>query len=582
MAFLGRALVVRERGWIVCLLLGCALLDLYRLGAPALFDQDESEYGEIAVEMADRGDPVTLHVNGQPWFVHPPLYMWLVAATGRVAGFSEFNIRIWSVVASLLAVYVTVLLGRDLFTPRAGLLAGAILALTLQYLFQSRLAVFDTVLIAWMLLAFRAFLKGYRAGRRGDYLRFFLFAGLATATKGPIGLVLPAMVIAAYALVRRAWQWRAQVPWAEGLALYAAVGLSWYIVETVRHGWTFIATNVGTYTLGRFFGVVEKHAAPWYFYLPVALLGAFPWTTFWPAAAVMHIRRWRDHDGSLIVLLWVIVPMLFYTAAQTKLPGYIMPILPFASIGVAALWDQALSRRRDRRIVAASTWLLLLVAALFWAAAWFLGRQYPGPFRDAGPVLLGPAAVLVVGSVVVLLLAILGAQPGALAALCLTMAVTWFALLTWVTPLVEVEKPIRPLAAAIDAALTPTDRIVAYRMGTATSLLFYTHHPIVWVETVDALRAAVCAPGRVFLVITKGELARSGWTPPPLVPIAERAGTLALLKFPSVRCELPNSVKRPVGTGRVAGQTGSAVSPLPAAASGRRRAGSPSAWNTPS
>ncbi len=550
MTLFARALALRERGWIVVLLLGCAALDLYRLGAPSLFDQDESEYGEIAREMADRGDPVTLHVNGQPLFVHPPLYMWLVAATGRVVGFSEFSIRIWSVAGSILAVYLTVLLGRDLFNPRVGLLAGAILALTLQYLFQSRLAVFDTVLIAWMLLAFRAFLAAYRSGRRGDYLRFFLFAGLATATKGPIGLVLPGLVIGAFAVVRRAWRWCAQVPWTEGLALYAAIGLSWYVVETVRHGWAFIATNFGAYTLGRFFGVVEKHSAPWYFYVPVALLGAFPWTTFWPAAAAMHIRRWKDHDGSLIVLLWVIVPLLFYTAAQTKLPGYIMPIFPFSAIGVAAVWDQALGRRRDKRIAAAAAWLLLLVGALFWATAWFLGAHYPGPFRDAAPVLLGPAAVLVVGAMVVLLLAIRGAQPGAFAALCLMMAATWFALLAWATPLVEAEKPIRPLAAAIRAALTPTDRIVAYRMGTATSLIFYTHHPVERVETEDALRAAVCAPGRVFLIITSGELARLRWTPPHLDPIAERAGTLALLKFPSVRCEPPISETGPAREAR--------------------------------
>jgi 4-amino-4-deoxy-L-arabinose transferase-like glycosyltransferase len=540
---LARGFALRERGWIAGLLLACAVLDLYRLGAPALFDQDESQYGEIAVEMADRGDPVTLRVNGQPWFVHPPLYMWLVAATGRVVGFSEFTIRIWSVVASVLGVYVTVLLGRDLFNPRVGLLAGTILALTLQYLFQSRLAVFDTVLILWMLLAFRAFLAAYRSGRRGDYLQFFLFAGLATVTKGPIGLILPGLVIAAFATVRRAWRRAAEVPWIEGLALYAAVGLSWYAVETVRHGWPFIATNVGAYTLGRFFGVVEQHAAPWYFYVPVALLGAFPWTTFWPAAAAMHIRRWRDHDGSLTVLLWVLVPLLFYTAAQTKLPGYIMPILPFASIGVAAVWDEALGRRRDRRIVGAAAWLLVLMGALFWATAWFLGARYPGPFHDAAPVLLGPAAVLVVGAVVVLLLAIGGAQAAAFAALCLTMAVTWLALVAWTMPLVEAEKPIRPLAAAIRAALTPTDRIVAYRMGTATSLVFYTHHPIEYVETEDALHTAVCAPGRVFLVITRGELARLRQSPPHLELIAERAGTLALLKFPSIRCE-------PSGAGR--------------------------------
>ena len=559
MTFLGRVLPLRERGWLVALLLGCAVLDLYRLGAPALFDQDESQYGEIAVEMVEGGDPVTLHVNGRPWFVHPPLYMWLAAATGRVAGFSEFNIRVWSVAASILAVYVTVLLGRELFHPRVGLLAGAILAVSLQYLMQSRLAVFDTVLVAWMLLAFRAFLMAHRSGRKGDYLRFFLFAGLATVTKGPIGLVLPGLVIAAVCAVRRARAWLAEVPWTEGLAVYAVVGLSWYIVETVRHGWAFIATNIGAYSLGRFFGVVELHSAPWYFYVPVALLGAFPWTTFWPAAARMHVGRWREHDGSLIVLLWVLVPLLFYTAAQTKLPGYIVPILPFASIGVAALWDEALDRPRDRRIVAGSAWLLLLVAALFWATASFLGAKYPGPFRAATPVLLGPAAVIAVGTVVALVLSIRGAQAGAFAALWLTMAVAWLALVSGALPLVEAEKPIRPLAAAIRAALTPTDRVVAYRMGTATSLLFYTRHSVDYVETEDALRSAVCAPGRVFLVITEGELARLSWTPPHLDPVAERAGTLALVKFPSERCVAAATIMIPTNQIVLAGSSSRAA-----------------------
>src|SRR5438105_14703195 len=130
--------------------------------------------------------------------------MWLVAATGRLLDFNELTIRIWSVLGSLLAVYATVLLGRDLWNPRVGLLAGTILAVTLQYLMQSRLAVFDTVLMAWMLLAFHAFVQGYRSGRRSAYLGFFLFAGLATVTKGPIGLLLPGPVFAAFVPWRRA------------------------------------------------------------------------------------------------------------------------------------------------------------------------------------------------------------------------------------------------------------------------------------------------------------------------------------------------------------------------------------------
>jgi 4-amino-4-deoxy-L-arabinose transferase-like glycosyltransferase len=526
-----------ERWWIALLLAACAVLDLYRLGDPSLFDQDESQYGEIAVEIVQTGDPVTLHANGQPWYVHPPFYMWLVAGTGRLVGFSEFTIRVWSVVFSLLGVYATVLLGRLLFSARVGLLAGAILALTLQYLMQSRLAVFDTVLMAWMLLAFYAFFQGYRSGRRSAYLGFFLFAGLATVTKGPIGLILPGLVIAAFITVRRAWsRWR-EVPWAGGLAVYAAVGLSWYVAETLLHGSAFIAVNIGHFMLGRFFGVVEKHSAPWYFYVPVALLGGFPWTTFWPAAAALHLRRWREADGSLLVLLGTGVPLVFYTAAQTKLPGYIMPIFPFAALGVAVLWDGVLERRRVNRAIGVSIALLLaLVGALFWAVVAFVGAQYPEAFRAAVPVLLVPGGLLVAGAGVALLLSLRGSALAAFAALCLMMAATWIALLAWVLPLAEAQKPIRPLAHAITAVLRPGDRIVAYRMSTATSLVFYTRRHIEWTETEDALRARLCAPGRVFLVITQGELAGLRWRPPRLEPVAERAGTLALLKGPGVHC----------------------------------------------
>src|SRR5262249_20229513 len=106
-------------------------------------DQDEPKYAQIAVEMVQTGDPITLHMNGQPWYVHPPFYMWLVAATGRVLGFSEWTVRIWSAAFSVLAIFATLMVGQLLFTPRVGLLAGAILAVTLQYFIQSRLAVFD-------------------------------------------------------------------------------------------------------------------------------------------------------------------------------------------------------------------------------------------------------------------------------------------------------------------------------------------------------------------------------------------------------------------------------------------------------
>jgi 4-amino-4-deoxy-L-arabinose transferase-like glycosyltransferase len=529
--------LARVRWQTALLLLGCACLNLYALGGGSLWDQDETKYAEIAQEIVRTGDPITLHSNGEPWYVHPPLYMWLVAGTGRALGFGEFSVRIWSTLFSLLAIYATVLLGSILFDARVGLLAGAVLGVTLQYLFQSRLAVFDTVLLAWMLLAFYAFYRAYRLRRRADYLRFFLFAGLGTLTKGPIGLVLPGLVAAIFMALRGAGaRWR-DVPWAVGGTLYAAVGLSWYVLQAALHGQAFVRSVFGTYMLGRFFGIVENQANPWWLYFPVVLLGGFPWTSFWPAAARFHWVR-RAADGSLLVMLWCAVTFVFYSLAGTKLPNYILPIYPFAAIGVAALWAPALDRRHVGRALGVSLLLLLaLVAALFAGVAGYVGGNFPVQYHALGHVLVAPATALIAGVGIALVLAARGEAMPAFVALCLTVAVLWLGVVRGMLPLVETQKPMKPLALAIRSALAPGDRIIGYRMDVHASLPFYTAHDVQWVETPEALRAAICLPGRVFLIGFAGDLASlSGKLPPAVHAFASRDDTTVLIKPASARC----------------------------------------------
>jgi 4-amino-4-deoxy-L-arabinose transferase-like glycosyltransferase len=540
-----RADLTAEGLWVAVLLLGVAFLSFYRLGAGSLWDQDETKYAQVAREILETGDPITLHVNGRPWYVHPPLYMWLVAATGKIAGFSEFTVRLWSALHGVLAVYATVLLGRTLFGPRAGVLGGAVLAVTLQFLIQSRLAVFDTVLVAWMLLALHALVQGYRRRSRGDYLRFFLYSGIATLAKGPVGLVLPGLVMSAFVTVRRAWhRWR-EVPWGTGLLLYGVVGLSWYAAETVLHGRAFIAPVFGYYGLGRFFGVVENQAGPWYYYVPIVLLGAFPWTAFWPAAAVYHTWRLAD-DGSLLVVLWCVLVFVFYSLAGTKLPNYVLPVYPLAAVGVGALWDEILGIARLGRprarpggtvLVASMALLVLLLAALSFGVAGYLNRLYPAQFRALGHVLLLPVAVLAAGVAYAFVLAAARRPLGAFVALCCAMAATWVGILTWTMPVVEAEKPMKPLALAIAASLRPGDRIIGYRLSIYSSLIYYTDHPVEWVEDAGDLRAAVCRPGRAFVVASAAdwqEVQRD--VPVRSRPFAARGGILVLLKPSSASC----------------------------------------------
>ncbi len=527
----------RERVWAAAVLAAALVLTFYRLGAGTLWDQDETKYAQVAREILQTGDPITLHVNRAPWYVHPPLYMWLVAATGRIAGFSTFTVRLWSGVFSVAAVYATMLLGRTLFNARTGILAGAVIAVTFHFLVQSRLAVFDTVLLAFMLLAAYAAVRGYQTGRRGDYLRFFIFAGLATLTKGPIGLALPGLVIAAFVSVRRAWsRWR-EVPWAAGLVLYAAIGLSWYAAEAVLHGGTFVRTVLGYYGLGRFFGVVENQAGPWYYYIPILIIGGFPWTAFWPAASVWHWRRRRE-DGSLFVLLWCGIVIVFYSLAQTKLPNYVLPVYPLAAVGVAATWDGVLDRAPRTRagwLVASAVLLGVVVAALEVGIGRYLAHLYPQQYREFSRVLIPPAVALAAGVAVAIALLVTGRRAGALAALCAAMALTWLGVITWVMPLVEAQKPMPVAARAIAAAWRPGDRILGYRLDIYSSLIYYSGHRVEWLDTPLELANDACLRGRAFIVIARAERARVA-LPKGLTTLSAPDGIDVLVKPTDLRC----------------------------------------------
>jgi len=547
----------RERMWAAAVLAAAVILTFYRLGAGTLWDQDETKYAQVAREILQTGDPITLHVNGSPWYVHPPLYMWLVAATGRVAGFSTFTVRVWSGVASVVAVYATMLLGRALFNERTGVLAGAALAVTFHFLVQSRLAVFDTVLLAFMLLAAYAALRGYQRRRRADYLWFFVFAGLATLTKGPIGLLLPGLVVAMFVTVRRAWsRWR-EVPWVAGLALYALIGLSWYGGETLLHGAAFVRTVLGYYGVGRFFGVVENQAGPWYYYLPILAIGAFPWTAFWPAAAVWHGRRLRD-DGSLFVVLWCGAVAVFYSLARTKLPNYVLPVYPLAAVGVAAMWDRVLDQPPPASISwlparlwlapqaqgrpAAAWWLTasavllaVLVAALDFGIARYLLGLYPQQYREFSRVLIPPAIALGAGVAVAIALLLSGRRAAAFISLCAAMALTWLGMITWVVPLVEAQKPMPVAARAIAAAWRPGDRILGYRLDIYSSLIYYSGHPVQWLDTPLELANDVCLPGRVFIVIAESERQRVA-LPKGLTELSAPDGVEVLVKPADLRC----------------------------------------------
>ncbi len=501
---------------VLAVTLAAFVLFTYGLGASTLWDQDEAKYVEVSREILQTGDLFTLRIDGAPWFVHPPLFMWMQALLGKFFGFTEFTVRFWSAVSGAGIVAATFLLGRFLYGSTVALLAGAMTATTFQILLQARLAVFDPTLVFFMLLALYMYLVAYTTGSRRAHLWAWVWAGLATITKGPIGLLLPAMVIVGLWAVRRDWgRWR-EIPLL-GPVIYAVVGLSWYIIETIRHGEAFLKSAVGYYLFNRFFGVVEEQSGPWWFYVPVLIVGAFPWTAFVPSAVAWLLQRRRDL-GSQVVLLWCGITVVFYSLAGTKLANYVLPVYPILAIGVAGLWtdflDGAPEAVRLRRWAAV---LLPVVSTAFIVVGAITGlRGSPAQAAALRLPLMVIVGIFVSGPLVALGFLLARRPARALAALLLTMVIVIPVMVHHTLPAIEQFRPIPRIASRLGAQMQPGDVLAAVRMSLNSSLRYYSGQRITWVEQPAELTRALCGPGRVFLVVPVRE--DDTWVRPFLPP----------------------------------------------------------------
>lgn len=531
--------VPRDRLLVGLVLLFAAGLFMFRLGAGSLWDQDETRYAQASREILTTQDPITMHLNARPWFSPPPLWMWLEAATGAAFGFTEFTVRIFAAVFGVLGVGVTAILGREWFGPRTGLLAGLILATTLEYMLLSRLAVLDTMQVAFMLLALHAFYRGYRDRRPADYLKFFAWTGLATLTRGSIGLVLPVLALVPFLVYRRALRrWR-EIPWGWGAAIYLGIAAPWFAPAAFRDGAALFAPALQGDVLSHAIRTIGDRADSVLYYVPVVVLGAVPWAAFLPGALIYHYNH-RWHDGSLLCLLWCGASFLFAVLAGDRLPDAVVPFFPLGAIAVARLWEEFLfeGAGRLRRTLATSFFFQIgVVVFLAVASAAFATVRYPREFAAVRGAFVAPLAVLVVGPAATAVLFRFRRYTAAFFALPATIAVFVGILYAVAAPVVETQKPMKPVAIALREQLRPGDRIVGYRIGALASLIFYTDHPVEWVNDPRALEHHLCAPGRAFLVTTREELASARPNlPARLQPAAARGPIVVQLKPSDVLC----------------------------------------------
>jgi len=389
------------------LVLAAVLALGFDLGGYPLFDPDEGRNAEVAREMAETNDYVLPHLDGLPYLDKPIVYFAAAAAAMEVLGPSETAARLPAYLFTLATLIVVMRFAKRRWGPDTGWLAALALATTLLVLAYARTTIFDSALAFCTTVAILAFWEDRP-------VLAWAAMGLGAITKGPVAILIPLATLIPYALLTGGVRLRRLFPLA-GLAVFAVVALPWFLAVSYRipefPHYVFVRETFERVTTTRF-----HRTAPFWYYLPILPVAAFPWIV--PALGRWKNWRWAwlarrvnpQAQEAMLLTCWVLGPLLFFTLNQSKLPQYLLPLMPpFAlaaarvlggGIGVASRVYAAIAAAFGAALASLTLWLpapisltpaeraaipptalalgitLLISAAMVWYAG---RRQHPRP-----------------------------------------------------------------------------------------------------------------------------------------------------------------------------------------------------------
>ena len=270
----------------------CGALYLPYLGKLPFFDRGEPREALAVQDIVQRGEwlfplktPTTIPSK-------PPLFHWSAALTSQITGkLDERTIRLPSALYAILGVIAIYALGRRLFGAKVGLLGGAILATTLVYSNQALEARVDMTLCFFITLSLVLFYSLYRGfvTRPAWYYLFYAVVGIAALAKGPLGILLPALVAGTFLAIKRRWDLLFKFCFHPGVLLTLIIAAGWYGVAVTRGGEDFVNRQLLKENLERFFGG-SGHSNPVYYYIPYLFLRVCPGVCFCRSCSGIILR----------------------------------------------------------------------------------------------------------------------------------------------------------------------------------------------------------------------------------------------------------------------------------------------------
>jgi len=504
----------------------------YNLGRMAFIGADEPRYARVAEEMTISGDYVTPTLNQRPWLEKPPLLYWMEALSFRVFGVSEWSARLPVALSACVTLLFAAFFVSRTSSPAASFAAVLVLATSPLFFVYGRAASTDMPLVACLTGALVFGYESVRARSSSWALASGVCLGLAALAKGPVVLILFGATFLVYFLVTQRFGWSlASV--AAGLTTFLLVSVPWYWEVSVANGYNFVATFWLNHHLARFLTDIHHHAQPVWYYLPVLIVGFFPWVFFLGTAVskLWHNRSdWSEYGSEIFLWVWALVPFIFFTASQSKLAGYILPAVPALAMLVGMeLERQLVPDLRTYRLGKIQV-ALMVAFGLILSLAVLFGFHFVYGSIALGIILALPIALGMIGAHYYMA----RTQAASLFFVVVAGMTLFAALAFWrAAPVVEDYHSARDLSQIALPRLSAKQPLVLYR---------YFHHTALYYTGYNTLPEPVNgpmqlneyfakAPQESYLVLTQ----KPGWLELtkdfPLKVVAQR-GNLYLLEIP--------------------------------------------------
>ncbi len=318
-----------------------------------LIEPDEGRYAEIPREMVASGDWVTPRLNNLKYFEKPPLQYWATAAAYTVFGEHQWTSRLWAALTGFAGVLLVWLAGAHLFGREAGRYAALLLCSSLLYALMAHINTLDMGVTFFISLGIIALLLAQREGADARIRRNWMWLswaalGLAVLSKGLMGLVLPGAALVIYSLLQRDIAVWKRMHWGVGLLIFLLVTAPWFYLVMKANPEFFQRFFIFEHYT-RFTTKEHGRYQPWYYFIPVLLLGMLPWTILMfdtLARTWKNSSRGNAFNPERFLLIWAIFIYVFFSVSGSKLPSYLLPMFP----ALALLMGKQLAEMNGRRL----------------------------------------------------------------------------------------------------------------------------------------------------------------------------------------------------------------------------------------